>query len=319
MGFRFYIKCTKCSSELTFKTDPEHSDYQAEFGCTRNYEPYSWRHQEEAYKEKTKKKEEIEQDAMASLEARTKQRKAEMDDLEMLDELKALSGRKETVGVDEVFDARKAAEEAAIQEEEIELASVVFQSADNIKRISEEAAIKPISITKPITKPKKKNRKTNIPLVPKSAESELSSLWQTARLQFMQSTCVSLPQLLPLLLRLPRLLVLPFLSLLRLRLPLLFPLVLLLPFLLRLPLLLLLPSLLLLPLRLPLLLPPALQLPFVLLPPLLSPSLLLPALLLPFRLLLPRLLFLLLPLLLPLQRLLLLPVLLTGLGKQPEP
>merc|ERR1712137_250063 len=138
MGFRFYIKCTKCSSELTFKTDPEHSDYQAEFGCTRNYEPYSWRHQEEAYKEKTKKKEEIEQDAMASLEARTKQRKAEMDDPEMLDELKALSGRKETVGVDEVFDARKAAEEAAIQEEEIELASVVFQSADNIKRISEK-------------------------------------------------------------------------------------------------------------------------------------------------------------------------------------
>ena len=38
--FRFYIKCTRCSAELTIKTDPRNSDYQCEFGASRNFEPW---------------------------------------------------------------------------------------------------------------------------------------------------------------------------------------------------------------------------------------------------------------------------------------
>ena len=38
--FRFYMKCPQCSSQFTVKTDPENSDYKAEWGCTRNFEPW---------------------------------------------------------------------------------------------------------------------------------------------------------------------------------------------------------------------------------------------------------------------------------------
>lgn len=173
--YRFYIKCTKCSSELTFKTDPEHSDYNAELGCTRNFEPYSWRSQEEAEKEKSKKKEEIESDAIAKLEQRTKQRKNEMEDIEKLDELRMLSGRNDSVPVDRVFEARRLEEEAAKKEEE-ELASIVFHnSKDRVKKISDTAPIQPIPITKKIVKglPKKK-KKTALPVA--SKEDDLSAL-----------------------------------------------------------------------------------------------------------------------------------------------
>jgi hypothetical protein len=43
--FRFYFKCTKCSAEITFKTDPQNSDYTVESGASRNFEP--WRAQDE--------------------------------------------------------------------------------------------------------------------------------------------------------------------------------------------------------------------------------------------------------------------------------
>jgi hypothetical protein len=43
--FRFYFKCTKCSAEITFKTDPQNSDYTVESGASRNFEP--WREQDE--------------------------------------------------------------------------------------------------------------------------------------------------------------------------------------------------------------------------------------------------------------------------------
>lgn len=43
--FRFYFKCTKCSAEITFKTDPQNTDYTVESGASRNFEP--WRDEDE--------------------------------------------------------------------------------------------------------------------------------------------------------------------------------------------------------------------------------------------------------------------------------
>ena len=43
--FRFYFKCTKCSAEITMKTDPQNSDYVVESGAARNFEP--WRAEDE--------------------------------------------------------------------------------------------------------------------------------------------------------------------------------------------------------------------------------------------------------------------------------
>jgi len=33
--YRFYVRCTRCSNEITFKTDPKRSDYVTELGAVR--------------------------------------------------------------------------------------------------------------------------------------------------------------------------------------------------------------------------------------------------------------------------------------------
>src|SRR5271168_2864550 len=38
--YRFYIRCTRCSAEITFKTDPKNMDYTCERGAKRNTEPW---------------------------------------------------------------------------------------------------------------------------------------------------------------------------------------------------------------------------------------------------------------------------------------
>jgi len=52
--FRFYQRCTRCSSEFTIKTDPKNSDYVCERGVTRNFE--QWRENEKIIEETKKSK-----------------------------------------------------------------------------------------------------------------------------------------------------------------------------------------------------------------------------------------------------------------------
>ncbi|MFQ6627836.1 hypothetical protein Gotur_006945 [Gossypium turneri] len=84
---RFYFKCTKCSAEMTIKTDPQNKNYVVESGATINFEP--WRAEdEEVEKEKQKRKSQgILGDAMKSLENRTLDSKREMDILAALDQI----------------------------------------------------------------------------------------------------------------------------------------------------------------------------------------------------------------------------------------
>lgn len=87
--FRFYFKCTRCSAELTMKTDPQNSDYVVESGATRNFEP--WRAEdEEADKERKKRTDEETGDVMKALENKTLDSKREMDILAALDEMKSM-------------------------------------------------------------------------------------------------------------------------------------------------------------------------------------------------------------------------------------
>ncbi|KAF8446771.1 CWC16 protein [Terfezia claveryi] len=95
--FRFYIRCTQCSAEITFKTSPKHMDYECEKGATRNFEP--WREakdQEETEEERlTRLEEEENESAMAKLETKTLDSKREMMIADALDEIRTRNARME--------------------------------------------------------------------------------------------------------------------------------------------------------------------------------------------------------------------------------
>ncbi|KAH8663972.1 CWC16 protein, partial [Xylariales sp. PMI_506] len=101
--FRFYIRCTRCSAEITFKTDPKNQDYACERGAKRNTEP--WRvGREETDEERLDRleQEEEERNAMVELEAKTVDAKREMAVADALDEIRTRNARLERADRDGV-------------------------------------------------------------------------------------------------------------------------------------------------------------------------------------------------------------------------
>ncbi|KIK92015.1 hypothetical protein PAXRUDRAFT_830347 [Paxillus rubicundulus Ve08.2h10] len=95
--FRFYIKCTLCSAEITFKTDPKNTDYTAEHGASRNFEP--WREERVVEEgDRLARLEEEENNPMKALENRTVDAKREMDILDALQDIRAKNARNERTG-----------------------------------------------------------------------------------------------------------------------------------------------------------------------------------------------------------------------------
>ncbi|KAF7796507.1 hypothetical protein EIP86_007685 [Pleurotus ostreatoroseus] len=114
--FRFYIKCTLCSAEITFKTDPKNTDYAAEHGASRNFEP--WREEKIVEEEdRLAKLEEEENNPMKALENRTVDSKREMDILDALQDIRARNARNERVGQSVDLVARITADEVETEED----------------------------------------------------------------------------------------------------------------------------------------------------------------------------------------------------------
>ncbi|XP_045465043.1 splicing factor YJU2-like [Harmonia axyridis] len=94
--YRFYIKCTRCLQEISFKTDPKSTDYVIEAGATRNFMALKLA-EEQALREEEEAKEEEANNPMKLLENRTKQSKNEIDLLESLEEIKDINRRQEDI------------------------------------------------------------------------------------------------------------------------------------------------------------------------------------------------------------------------------
>ncbi|XP_022870965.1 coiled-coil domain-containing protein 94 homolog [Olea europaea var. sylvestris] len=136
--FRFYIKCSKCSAEITFKTDPQNSDYALECGATRNFEP--WRAEDE---EKKKRIMDDMGDVMNSLENRYLDSKRKLDILVALDDVKSMNSRHERVSGDSMLEAlqqKSEMNERKLEEEDEALIESVFRGARKhiLRRIDDE-------------------------------------------------------------------------------------------------------------------------------------------------------------------------------------
>lgn len=101
--FRFYIKCTRCLAEITFKTDPENTDYSMEHGATRNFQAEKLIEEEEKRIQQEREEEEL-NNPMKVLENRTRDSKMEMEVLENLQELKELNQRQAQVDFEGMID-----------------------------------------------------------------------------------------------------------------------------------------------------------------------------------------------------------------------
>lgn len=147
--YRFYIRCTRCSGEITFKTDPKNMDYECEKGARRNFEV--WRQapvegDKESEEERLERlaREESERGAMAELEAKVGDAKMEMEIADALDEIRTRNARNERASGKELDvgaeDAMRWEEERRMLErEDEELAKRAFMTEDGekVRRIEE--------------------------------------------------------------------------------------------------------------------------------------------------------------------------------------
>lgn len=144
--YRFYIRCTRCSAEITFKTDPKNMDYMCERGAKRNFEP--WREAklaEETEEERLDRleKEEAERDAMKELEAKTLDAKTEMEIADALDEIRTRNARierGEKEGADVTVVDTKDDERERQEAEDAEAARLAFLGAggEKVRRLVED-------------------------------------------------------------------------------------------------------------------------------------------------------------------------------------
>lgn len=157
--YSFYIRCTRCSAEIVFRTDPKNQDYVMERGAKRNTDP--WKRGLEQGEEETDEQRldrleremaeaegEEERNAMAELEAKTEDAKREMAIADALDEIRSRNARLERAqreGGGDVLEAvvagvvRPEEEERRRQEEEdAEAARRAFAFARRQEVLEEE-------------------------------------------------------------------------------------------------------------------------------------------------------------------------------------
>lgn len=118
--YRFYIRCTRCSAEITFKTDPKNMDYECERGAKRNFEV--WREAklaEETEEERLDRlqREEEERDVMKELEGKVVDAKTEMAIADALDEIRVRNAGREKAREGEVVTVQDVVDERRMREE----------------------------------------------------------------------------------------------------------------------------------------------------------------------------------------------------------
>ncbi|KAG2381799.1 hypothetical protein C9374_006183 [Naegleria lovaniensis] len=127
--FRFYIRCTRCASEVTFKTDPKNSDYVAEHNCVRSYPSHARVHEDinaQLYDHG--------EDAMKKLENKTLDSKQEIEDLDILDSIKTIKQLHNKISADSLLEKLQIEQ---LEEEEARATTEHEFNEDELREIQE--------------------------------------------------------------------------------------------------------------------------------------------------------------------------------------
>lgn len=137
--YRFYIRCTRCSGEITFKTDPKNMDYTCERGAKRNFEIWREGRTEEVEetdeqrldrleREEAEELEVQERNAMEELEQKMMDSKKEMQVADALDNIRTRNAQIER--------GERAGEEAALAT----VKDLAAEERERLEREDEESA-----------------------------------------------------------------------------------------------------------------------------------------------------------------------------------
>ncbi|XP_050091932.1 splicing factor YJU2 [Anopheles aquasalis] len=160
--YRFYIKCTRCLQEISFKTDPRNTDYEIEAGATRNFMALKLA-EEQARREEQEVREEEANNPMKLLENRTQQSRNEIELLESLEELKDLNRRQQDIDYDSMLQQFDRTESIREREERMErqdeefIKSIKFQNKPGAKRIATEIIVEDVKEEQPDESPSSSN------------------------------------------------------------------------------------------------------------------------------------------------------------------
>lgn len=171
--YRFYIKCTRCLQEISFKTDPQNTDYEIEAGATRNFMALKLA-EEQARREEQELRDEEANNPMKLLENRTEQSRNEIELLESLEELKDLRTRHENIDYEALLHQYDPSETPEQREERLArlddeyVKTVKFQgTSNNAKRTITEEIIEDVKEEEDL-KPKKQKIESFAPKAPKT-------------------------------------------------------------------------------------------------------------------------------------------------------
>lgn len=177
--YRFYIKCTRCLQEISFKTDPRNTDYEIEAGATRNFMALKLA-EEQARKEEDELREEEANNPMKLLENRTEQSRNEIERLEALEDLRDLNRRQQAVDYEGMLKQYDTTEtelqriEREKKEDEDFIKSVKFNSSSttvSTKRVVAEEIIEEV-----LEEPSEKRTKTTDSLLTTVSKKAYNSL-----------------------------------------------------------------------------------------------------------------------------------------------
>ncbi|KAH8321398.1 hypothetical protein KR074_003922 [Drosophila pseudoananassae] len=170
--YRFYIKCTRCLQEISFKTDPQNTDYEIEAGATRNFMALKLA-EEQARREEQEAREEEANNPMKLLENRTQQSRNEIEMIESLEELRDLNRRQQAVDYSTMLEQYNTVEtererlEREEREDEEFIKSVKFKTKSNgASRIVAEEIIEEI----------KEEPEETLPAPPSAKQAKTSTL-----------------------------------------------------------------------------------------------------------------------------------------------
>lgn len=168
--FRFYIKCTRCLQEISFRTDPRNTDYEIEAGATRNFMALKLA-EEQAQREEDERVADEATNPMKLLENRTKQSKQELELLESLEELKDLNKRQRTIDYDGILSQFETKTEAEQEQEDEEFVKSIFKNKKLVssdKKIIVEEVVESVT---PASNKRTKEIEVKEPVVQKKTKS----------------------------------------------------------------------------------------------------------------------------------------------------